>query len=294
MDNHKVKVIDSIMGSGKTSWAIQKMKKDENKRFLYVTPFLNEVRRVLHETKTKYFKEPKDSEYRTKSDDLKELILNNNNIASTHQLFKLMDSETIRLLRERDYTLILDEVLDVIEQLPLPKREIQAMFRSGVLFVTEEKEEKEKEGTTRGFLKVYPGKEPDLKKYNQYREMAKLDRLIYVNDTVLVWLLPIQIFEAFKEIYNLTYLFDGSLQKAYYDLFFIDYDYYSVMGTHNEGFSLVEHDSNIEVTTKQQIRNKIIIYEGFLNNIGNHKFAFSKRWYQNLKPKDVKRIRGNI
>ena len=41
----KVKIIDEIMGSGKTFRAIQSMKKHKG-NFLYVTPFIDEVQRV--------------------------------------------------------------------------------------------------------------------------------------------------------------------------------------------------------------------------------------------------------
>ena len=45
----KVNIIDSIMGSGKTSWAIQFMEGMHRsyQKFLYITPFKSEVERVI-------------------------------------------------------------------------------------------------------------------------------------------------------------------------------------------------------------------------------------------------------
>lgn len=43
----KIKIIDSIMGSGKTSAAINYMNKDYQKKFIYITPYLDEVDRVI-------------------------------------------------------------------------------------------------------------------------------------------------------------------------------------------------------------------------------------------------------
>lgn len=40
----KLNVIDSIMGSGKTSWAIDKMNNDNKNNYIYITPFLSEVK----------------------------------------------------------------------------------------------------------------------------------------------------------------------------------------------------------------------------------------------------------
>ena len=42
----KIKVVDSIMGSGKTSWAISKMNYNDNKKYVYITPYLSEVKRI--------------------------------------------------------------------------------------------------------------------------------------------------------------------------------------------------------------------------------------------------------
>lgn len=39
-------VIDSIMGSGKSSYAIQEMNnQDEHKKYIYITPYLDEVKK---------------------------------------------------------------------------------------------------------------------------------------------------------------------------------------------------------------------------------------------------------
>ena len=43
----KVTVIDCIPGSGKTSWGIDYMNTNTNKKFIYITPYLDEIQRVL-------------------------------------------------------------------------------------------------------------------------------------------------------------------------------------------------------------------------------------------------------
>lgn len=42
-----VRIIDSIMGSGKTSWAIDEMNSHPERRYLYVTPYLAETERIV-------------------------------------------------------------------------------------------------------------------------------------------------------------------------------------------------------------------------------------------------------
>ena len=44
MENQcKVTVVDSICGSGKTSWAINYMNDNTDKKFIYITPYLDEI-----------------------------------------------------------------------------------------------------------------------------------------------------------------------------------------------------------------------------------------------------------
>ena len=45
--NQKITVIDSVMGSGKSSYAIQYINSHQNENILYVTPLLSEIDRVI-------------------------------------------------------------------------------------------------------------------------------------------------------------------------------------------------------------------------------------------------------
>ena len=44
-----ITVIDSICGSGKTSWAIQEINNNTDKKYIYITPYLDETERVRKE-----------------------------------------------------------------------------------------------------------------------------------------------------------------------------------------------------------------------------------------------------
>lgn len=280
---NKVKVVDAAMGKGKTSWAIQKMNSEKGP-FIYITPFLSEVKRVLNSCKIRHFKEPEESRYRTKSDSLKSLIIQNENIASTHSLFKLVDEEAISLLKERNYTLILDETVEVIEQVKLKEKEIHALFEKGVLQLGLK---------DKNYCKVLPGEEKRLEKYAHYRDMAELERLVFIDDCILMWVFPVKAFLAFKNIYTLTYLFHGSILKAFFDFHEIPFELYGVEKKEQE-YKLIPYHHDQDLDTKEQIKGLVDIYEGFLNNMGNHKTAFSKNWYSNLKPEKFKQIRNSL
>lgn len=130
-----VKIIDSMMGTGKTSYAIQLMKEtDINQKFIYVTPFLDEVQRIKQEVDNRDFKEPEIKHGTgTKLVSLKRLIANGQDIATKHTLFAMADEELIDLLRWEKYTLIVDEVMEVISQLQVRKGDIQIMLNGGAI-----------------------------------------------------------------------------------------------------------------------------------------------------------------
>ena len=124
----KITVLDSICGSGKTSLIVEKMNK-ENRRWLYICPYISEVERIIASCPKRKFKQPKayqkNSQRMNKSDNLYELIEAGENIASTHELFKEIDSDMANELRQKGYTLVMDEVMEIIKPLPFSQSQVQ-------------------------------------------------------------------------------------------------------------------------------------------------------------------------
>ena len=120
----KIKIVDSICGSGKTSAIIEMIKNDtSNNKYIYITPFLTEVKRIKDSCKNKHFCEPKYTGKGNKSFNFNNLILKGKNIVSTHALFQKATQDTIALIKSNNYILILDEVFNVVEQLNISKDE---------------------------------------------------------------------------------------------------------------------------------------------------------------------------
>ena len=92
-----VKVCDTIMGAGKTESAITLMNQDKESRYVFITPYLDEVERIKRSCVGRNFKDPQ-SKGRGKLDDLHRLLSMRDNIASTHALFESYNSETISLI----------------------------------------------------------------------------------------------------------------------------------------------------------------------------------------------------
>ena len=93
----KFTVIDSIMGSGKTQYIIQKMNEDSDiRKFIYITPYLDEIERVKNSVTTVDMKAPDNrNDEGRKLKSLKMLVETDANIASTHALLQTADSERL-------------------------------------------------------------------------------------------------------------------------------------------------------------------------------------------------------
>ena len=110
-------VMDSIMGSGKTTWAIANMKgrgSQHYHRFIYAAPFLKEDKRIKNACPQLAFIEP--NGLFSKQADFKRLIAEGKNIVTTHAMIRNLnlskqDCENLQLWH---YALFLDEVIEVI------------------------------------------------------------------------------------------------------------------------------------------------------------------------------------
>lgn len=266
-----INVIDSIMGSGKSEWAIQYMNKNEDKNFIYITPFLDEVNRIKSNCINRKFKEPV-NKGDGKLSSFKKLLSKGENIASTHLLFSFADDEVIELLKMKNYILILDEVMNVIESLDIDRVDLNMLFNDKLLILNKD--------NTLSWNKEYSNYSG---KFEYVKIMAEHNRLIYYSDTILMWRFPVDVFESFKEVWVLTYMFKGQIQRAYYDLYNKEYKFYSIKNK-----ILSEYSDN------ERIIDLINIYEDKLNEIGKDYYSLSFSWYiKNVKNKEVLKTLNN-
>ncbi|WP_181279880.1 hypothetical protein [Bacillus atrophaeus] len=282
----KIKIVDSIMGSGKTSAAINKMNnanKDEN--FIFITPYLNEVERIKKSIKTKQFYEPKvkkkGDKTQYKFESFHELLSQNKNIIATHNLFKNANDETKELILAGNYTLILDEVMEVVEQLQVKKHDLTTLFDSNLIYVEN------------GLVKWNDEKKDYETRYDDIRDMALNNNLMYFKDNILIWNFPADVFQLFKEVYILTYMFDAQIQKYYYDVNNIKYQKYNSAYIDGQ-YRFTDHNTIYERSFKEELRNRINIYEGNLNTIGQLEYSLSSNWYKNKSSYTIKKVKNNV
>ena len=204
-----VRVVDSIMGSGKTSAVLRSvMDAPRQQRFMFVTPFLKEDERVRNTcAPQRRFKSPQI--VGRKLYDLKELVQHDEDIATTHALYKNFDEEVLDLLKTHRYTLIIDEALDETSTYSFNAHSFAFALQSGII----EKRENDVVYWTGKFL----GGEFDALK-NVCPAIV-----IPCGDTYnLIPILRKQIYEAFDNIIVLTYKFEAQPMSSLFKIFGFD------------------------------------------------------------------------
>ncbi|WP_272031209.1 hypothetical protein [Oceanobacillus kimchii] len=276
----QIKVIDSIMGSGKTSWAIQHMSEAHPfKKFIYITPYLDEVQRIREKTDRTFFEPNNNNKDGSKMRSLKELIADGKDIVSTHSLFQTADDELLELLTDSGYTLILDEVMDVIDKANVTQRDIRDLQGVGHIQIENNRV-------------IWLCDDYDTNaRYSDIMKLALAGNLFYHRGKFLIWAFPPHIFNAFNEVIVMTYLFDAQIQRYYFDLYKFEYAYNAVKFDGGK-YNLVQYDKKLE--NRQQLFELINVYNGKLNSIGDRDNAFSSSYLRNMGVDTEETIRKNI
>lgn len=254
----KINVIDDICGKGKTTYFINEMRQGiaQGKQYLYVTPFIKETERIQEEIPEMATPE----KVTTKMSNLIRLFEEGKSIATTHTLFKMLNKDVLKILKNNNYVLIIDETLDVIEQVGVTSKDLDTIINA-FADVDETNKLTWKD-------KNYKGK------FESYKQLADTDNLYLYKDkdgnaVTLFWQFPHQIFSVFRETWILTYMFDCQLFAMYLKSCGYTYQKYSI-------------DSQSQLTTYQFNRldkNLFSILQGdAYNAFGDGRTALSKAW----------------
>lgn len=292
----RVKLIDSPMGTGKTSYIIDYINKlDDEIKVIYITPFIEETERIKANCKRHFILPSVKEGDGAKSRHFLELIRNGENIASTHALFSNISNEMIEAIQRSDYILILDEAFEVITKFDIWRNDRDFYFY----------DQEQKDNLTKQTVRSLVAKkcieideeyrvhwidnEYYQPKYNQIKTLADRGLLYLVSGELLLWSFPAEVFQpgVFQEIYILTYLFDHQIQFYYFTHFCIEYDNYHIEKI-NDVYTLVKTENKeYENEWIESIKPLINIVAGSLNKKGIffdkrnkvQKTALSKTWY---------------
>lgn len=274
-----IKIVDDIMGSGKSTYAIRYINEHSEKNFLCIVPLLSECERFKEETDIDIIDPER---WGSKWKHFKWLIENNKNIVTTHSLIKQMDLDMLELLKSKDYVLMIDECLDVLDTYKISKDDLKIIFNEGLVSLDEE-----------GFLlwnedrKPYKGVYGDIKRLCSFKSLMgfKKDNSDELA-RIIMWNFPVDFFKCFDESFIFTYLWEGSIQKSYFDIHGIKYEKYMLDSNKN----LIPHNKEIEYEKRRQVADLISVYDGKFNKIGTKigkSNPLSKSWYEDRKKKNV-------
>lgn len=118
------------MGSGKSTWAINYINQHPDERFLCIVPLLSECDRFKNDTEIEIVDPEK---WGNKWKHFRWLVENNKNIVTTHSLIQKMDLDMLELLKSRDYILMIDECLDVLDTYKITKDDLKIIFNENLV-----------------------------------------------------------------------------------------------------------------------------------------------------------------
>lgn len=117
-EERTITIVDDIMGSGKSTWAINYINDNPDRKFLCIVPLLSECERFKDGTDIDIVDPEK---WGSKWKHFRWLVENEKNIVTTHSLIQKMDLDMLELLKSKDYVLMIDECLDVLDTYKITK-----------------------------------------------------------------------------------------------------------------------------------------------------------------------------
>lgn len=266
-----VKVCDALCGCGKTSSCINMMNERTDKKFIFVTQYRDEVKRIMENCKSRNFVTPISDEDAgvTKLSNIRDLIAQGHNIATTHALFLSYTSDIKELIQEKHYVLVLDEVVDVLCSADIAACDIDLLRKTNMI-------QEDNEYIT--WLEGSYSDEANAK-FREEMQRAKSKNLLKLNEHWFFWAITPELFSSFDDVYVLTYLFESQTLKYFFDMYKLPYQLIGTKKIENK----YQFCDISEMSRVRDLRDKIHILESDkLNDIGKGRSALSHTWYSRV------------
>lgn len=282
-----VRVCDAIMGTGKSSAAITYLNEHQSDKFIYITPYLDEATRIKKGCPQLHFVEPsnklKQYEFK-KSLHTAALIREGRNITTTHQAFKGYTQETLDRIKEQGYTLIVDENVDVLEMFEFHPDDLQLAVDAGYI------------ADNNGVYSIandgYNGKA-----LQELFGLLKSRELIRMTDkdenSLFYWALPPDLFTSFKDVFILTYLFDGQSLHHFMEIYNIHYEYIGIERTEDGGYRFGDYPGYTPEYVYRLKEMLHILDRDRINDVGDDYHALSMNWFKR-GGENVEQLKRNV
>lgn len=270
-----VKVCDAIMGSGKSQSAIRYMDAHPEKKFIYISPYVDDGPIIQERCMSRPFVLPSHlPTYNfSKTEHCRNLLEHGKNVACTHELFKRYDASILETIQRQQYTLIIDEEVNVMEECNIHPQDLEMLMASGYI-------ENGEDGDIVATDREYGG---SFKDFIQILRTRKLHRCEDEDGAkYFYWQLPPDLLLAFEDVFILTYLFECQDIKYMLDISGIPYEHIFIRRTEDGGYGFSATPSYLPEYVSR-LSSMIDIYEGEnLNAIGKptkpNECPLSMRW----------------
>lgn len=230
------------------------------------------------------FKEPSDTgALPTKSADLLRLLSEGQNVVLSHELFKLLNDTAIDRIKEFDYTLFLDEEIEVVELSDITQDDLKILKEQRLIEIDPTSKR------VKWLDSQYHGDFERTKREIQQKALYEVEQ------NIILWQLPPGIFEAFQQVYIMTFLFRGSMLFLYFQKYGMSFQYLHVEKDSQEKYYFSQGYEEVSKLEKVRIKSLLDVYEGRLNtnylpeskkkrDIQEYS-GLSSSWHQNRKNK---------
>lgn len=286
--SNEIYVVDSIMGSGKTSALINTINSlPPDEKVIVVVLYKTELERIKNSCKSRKLQEPSYVEGR-KLYGARKLLEEGQNIVTTHALLTLFEDTDVELVKSQNYVCFLDETLDCISPYS-GDDEDDVIDKYDVEVLVDKYASVDDNGLLKWKVDDYEGG-----RFIKEKTLITNNRLVY-NDGGLLIVFPIYVLQAFKKVYILTYLFDGSVMYCYLLKHGIEYKKLYITGSNYDEVMFTDDESKkgIYATDYKSLIN--VLDDKKLNSIGDEEYSLTVGWYQKRASKDdYKRLYLNM
>ena len=270
---NKINVVNTMIGSGKTSAAINYINSTDSERFIVLTPYESEVKRYCQACPTKNFQKLRreignEKGKRKNVEDLREQVELGSNIISTHSFLREFDPQIMEMCREKNYTLVLDEITDIVTKCEITQSDMEFLQNFADI------------DSDTGFINWKEDKSNYVGRFSNIKRLCDIGACTNYEKYYFLWLLPSKVLNCFDKVFILTYMFECQPQKYYYDYSKLNYSFIGVEFTDGK----YRFSESLAAKDVADYVNLIHILDNYrMNNNGNTSNYLTLGWFKKNK-----------